>query len=55
MTTKSRIAFSSQGPPVENVGRGQPIAFKLPPKILRHHGETLRLAKEAQAQNSNRD
>ena len=24
-------------PPVENVGRRQPIAFELPAKILRHH------------------
>src|SRR5215471_13443946 len=25
-------------PPVQNVSCGQPIAFKLPPKVLRHHG-----------------
>src|SRR5215471_21850349 len=35
------IALQQPGvirPPVENVGCGQPIAFKLPPKVLRHHG-----------------
>src|SRR5262249_12852202 len=35
------IALQQPGvirPPVENVGCGQPIAFNLPPKVLRHHG-----------------
>src|SRR6516164_8830388 len=35
------IALQQPGvirPPVQNVSCGQPIAFKLPPKVLRHHG-----------------